>query len=282
MVTSIPNYLFPQIITAFKTKIGCLALVGSFSTGNYSPQHPDINFVLIFNRPPTGRDYLRLGRIFSRTVHHFDRQFDIRFEYRPFKFPPPYGPKRNFEVFINPVIADISQLSGDYPLNMPKNILAGMKSSRKIIFGRDLLGTVPTTVNKKYVLKTASRDLGIFITQLKFAALSHDLTLPSPYLLNETISLGKMLLRLGLEITLSDHQLRSGTYLKHIHDLPSIHRLYQRHYGQKTADSARLILRARDQYDQWKHNSSRIFAVYQAAHHVGTSTWSKLSQLSQP
>ena len=268
--------LFKDIKKRLGDKVESLTLVGSYATGTFSLQRPDINFHIIFKETAGAEEKLILGEILSRIVHKFENRFTIRLEYRPFKFPAPYGKTDKFEIFINPIVNNVQDVHGDYPLNMPRNVLAGMKKTRKVVFGKDVLGEIPTEIDKAYVLKTSFRDLGIFRTQLKYAALSYDLTKASPKLMNEAACLGKMMLRLGLEIASTDEEIKSGGYIEYFKDMRKMERFYERRYGKSVSKAARIILDARDKYDEWKKDKNKIYQVFIAAYRIGEASWQKL------
>lgn len=268
--------LFQSIKKRLGDKVESLTLVGSYATGTFSLQRPDINFHIIFKETAGAKEQLIFGEILSNIVHKFENKFTIRLEYRPFKFPSPYGKMDRFEIFLNPIVNNVRDIYGDYPLNMPKNVLAGMKKTSKVVFGKDILVKIPTDIDKAYVIKTSFRDLGIFRTQLKYAALSYDLTNPSPELMNEAVCLGKMMLRLGLEIASTNKEIKSGSYIYFFKDMKKIEKFYEKRYGKNAAKAAKIILDAREKYNEWKRNKKMIYQVYKAAYKIGEISWQKL------
>ncbi|MCK4354865.1 hypothetical protein KAW43_00740 [Candidatus Parcubacteria bacterium] len=269
------NDLIFQLKEQIGNKIECLALTGSYAINKISLDKPDVNIFLCLNEKASAETYIEIGEILTNLVNKFSDYFSIKPEFRPFKFPSPFIEKEP-EVLMNLNICSILDKQGEFPFGVPKSVLTGFLNMQKVVFGKDVLGSLDISFNKKYIIKTAFRDLPIMGIQLKNAPSAYNLKKDLSLLMNESIVNGKTIAYLGVEIVLTDEELKNGKVLEFIRDKEKLVSFFQEKYGQKTADFVKEILEARKNFNSWKNDRKKVYEVFKAAYGLYESVWNRL------
>ncbi|GAI58048.1 unnamed protein product, partial [marine sediment metagenome] len=159
------------------------------------------------------------------------------------------------------------------------NFLYGIKQSRKVIFGNDILGEIDFSFNKNYLLKIAPIDLKIFKFQLLRSPLSYDLDNDFDLFLNECLVLGKMISYLGVEIVLTDDEIKNGDHLNYIFNKRNMLRLYREKYNQEVSKNVEYILYVRENYRILKKLKSNAIKLFRASYNLEIEVERKLKEV---
>lgn len=173
-------------------------------------------------------------------------------------------------------ICNILDKQGDFPFGVPKSVLIGFLNMQKVVYGKDVLGSLDLNFNKEYIIKVAFRDLPIMRIQLKNAPLAYNLKKHLSLLMNESIVNGKTIAYLGVELALVDKELKNNQALEFIRDKEKLVSFFQERYDQKTADFVKEILEARKNFNSWKNNKEKVYQTFRAAYGLAESIWSRL------
>jgi len=271
--------LFQDIQDQIGDHLESITLTGSYAIGKISISRPDINFFIVLKPRVPADVYLRMGEIFTKIIHKYSADFSIRPEFRPFKYPNPIYEK-GLEVFLNPVIASIEEKDGDFPFGVSKNFLAGVKSMRKVIFGKDVLADMDFKIDKQYIIQASFRDVSLFKIQLTRAPMSYDLNSKIGLLLNESLINGKMAMGYGVELASTPEELENRSYLQYFSEREKMVGFYRERFGESVAENAQVLQDARNNYHEWKEDKEKTYAVFSAAYYLTMAVWSKLLSIA--
>lgn len=273
-----------EFLQDLRTSIGdhirSLCVVGSYVLKRVSKSHPDVNIFLCLKHDAPSEVYLRIGEILTKTIRNYSDYFTVRPDFRPYRFPYPLD-KGKPEVFLNLIIVDDAEVTGDFPFGLPKNFLNGIKQSRRLEFGEDILRDMDLSFDRKYLLKMAYQYIDIFSFQLVRIPLSFDIDRDFDQILNESMICGKMLAYLGVELAQSDKELASGEHARYIEDKRRMIDFYRLRYGKNAADAVKFILEARDNYDRWKRSKEKALKTFGNAVEISRILKAKLYSLSE-
>lgn len=275
--------LINDLSSLLKERIGgsCegLTLVGSCAVGKMSLARPDIGIFLPLKKGTSPDVFLSIGEIFTELIEKYKGTFAIRPEFRPFKFSYPLN-KKDLEVFISGSIVRIEEKDLEFPFGIPKNVLAGMRRARKVLWGQDILEEIDTSVDKAYLVKASFRDVGMFRLQLSLTPSIYNLNTDYDMLFSEALNWGKMATRWGIAVAATEEETKSGEYLSKFANLQDMIPFYEERYGLEIAKSVEVILEARDKYDQWKNDKEKAYFVYKEAYNLIEAIWEKLLSVS--
>ena len=271
------NDLISQLKERIGDKIECLALVGSYAIDKMSLDKPDVNIFLCLNEKASADTYLEIGEILTNLIHKYSDYFSIRPEFRPFKFPSPFI-KKEPEVLINLNVHSILDKEGEFPFGVPKSVLKGFLSMQKVIYGKDVLGSLNLDFDKEYIIKVAFRDLSIMRMQLKNAPLAYNLKKDLSLLMHESIIHGKTIAYLGVELATPDEELKSGRTLEFIRDKEKLVLFFKKRYNEETAGFVKKILEARKNFNSWKNEEEKVYEIFRAAYNLAEVVWKRLLQ----
>lgn len=256
-----------------------LTLVGSCAVGKMSLARPDIGPFLFLKKGVSADVFLSIGEIFTELIERYKGTFAIRPEFRPFKFSYPLN-KRDLEVFIGANIVRMEEKDLEFPFGISKNVLAGMKRAKKVLWGRDILEEMDTSVDKAYLVKAAFRDVGIIRLQLSLAPSIYNLNTDYDMLFSEALNWGKLATRWGLEVAVTEEEARSGAYLDKFTNFRDMIASYKKYYSPEIAKSTEIILDARDHYDEWKQDKEKAYLLFTEAYKLMEAIWAKLLSVS--
>ncbi len=269
------NDLISQLKEQVSDKIECLALTGSYAINKMSLDKPDVNIFLCLNEKASADTYIKIGEILTDLVNKYSDYFSIKPEFRPFKFPSPFV-KKEPEVLMNLNICSILDKEGEFPFGVPKSVLIGFLNMQKVVYGKDVLGSLNLNFDKEYIIKVAFRDLPIMRIQLKNAPLAYNLKKDLSLLMNESIVNGKTTAYLGVELALTDEELKNNQALEFIQDKEKMVSFFEKRYSPKTADFVKEILEARKNFNSWKNDKEKVYQTFKAAHNLAEDVWNRL------
>lgn len=261
-IGELTDYLNTEIQARLGDRIETVMYLGSYALGRVSLARPDINYVLIWKERATADDYLTLGEILSKAIHKFLDYFVVRPEFRPFKFGYP-AERGKQDVFVNISCLNMADQANNFFL--PEYVLDGFKHSRKMVFGSDIFAEMEFQVTKQSILNSAMQKLASHKIQLDRVPLVYDIETDIDLIFNESLDHGKNLAYFGVEVVMSDEQIRAKEYLPIIGDKRELLEFYRQHFPKPTISALETLLDSRDNFTRWKTDRKRTFDVYKAA-----------------
>ena len=261
-----------------KEKLGkrleSLYVTGSYAFNKISLDRPDINFLLILKGRATPDDYLTHGEICHQIIDRFNGDCSIRIEFRPFRYLYPKV-RREYDVFLNPILISVDEIR-DMGCIFTKWFTEGLKSSNKLLYGNDFLSTIETEeITMQDLFKGAMFDLPFFMIPLTRAPAQYDES-DTDLLFNEALVNGKMMSYLGMELALTEKELRNKVFVKYIQNKETIVSFYKERYGAHTGSLVSKIYEARKNYLKYKNDPERAKEIFKAALQLGEAIQRKL------
>lgn len=254
-----------KLIKEISDKTETLTIVGSYAFDKISESCPDINLFLCLKENANAETYLKISNVLTEIINKYSDDFIVRPDFRPFKFPYPFY-KGDYEVFVNLIVVSMKDKKGDFPFGLPKHFLNGIKQARKVLYGSDVLGDTNFDFDKNYLLMAGKLYLNIFKFQLLRAPLSYDMSKDFDLAFNESLKNGKMIAYLGVEIVLTEEEIRNGEYMKYIANKESMVDFYKERYGKAASQFVVFLLQARDNYGAWKKNKRKAKDTFKMAY----------------
>lgn len=239
-------------------------LVGSYAKGKISLSRPDINWLLIHKEPIEDDSRWKLGEILTETIDKFIGDFVVRPELRPFKFSHPI--KKGKAVFVNLSIVSSASSPNEFKKKnsfIPEYVFEGFKASRKLVFGKDVLKNIDFQVSKKAIQAGAMGKIISHKVQLDRIPLAYHLKRDVDLVFNESLSHGKNLLYFGVELLMSDKELKEKRFFEIFHDNEQLLKLYKTRFPEAT-DLVKKILEAKDHFEKWKSDPKKAKEIYLA------------------
>ncbi|NMB91824.1 hypothetical protein GYA37_03185 [candidate division WWE3 bacterium] len=264
-IDNLVSFINQEIIEKLGDKTEALYLVGSYASGNISLNRPDINWLLIHKDPVEDESRWVIGEIFTEAIDKFINQFVVRPELRPFKFSYPI--KRGEDVFINlSIVTDAPSAQEFIHKNsfLPEYVFEGFKSSRKLVFGNDLLKNISFEVNKNNIWSLAMEKIISHKVQLDRIPLTYHLQKDVDLVYNEALSHGKNLLYFAVELLMSEEELKEKKYIEIFQDKNSMQSFLTSKYA-KFSSLSQTIYDAKDNYEKFKSDKDKAKEVYLAA-----------------
>lgn len=271
--------LIKDIIKNLSGELGhCLesvTLIGSYTIGKISLERPNVNF-LIFTKPNvSANEYLKIGEIFYSVSKKYLNYFSVKIDSPPFRTGFPIGNKE-LQLVLSPNVLNMIQKNDDPPFGVPLNVLEGMKSTRKIVFGSDPLKDINVKHAKQDVIKWAFFDIGIlYRNQLIRAPLIYDITEHLNLLADESLEIGKVALMWGTEIFLSEDDWKKGKHMELIKNKEGMVKFYNS-INEKLGKDATVVLDARLNFHQYKANKVKAYKLYNSAYNLITAVFFKI------
>lgn len=270
-----------EIVEDLKVEIGnyteSITLVGSYAIGKISHQRPNIN-ILVFLKPNhPAKTHLAIGRILRRVGKKFSRNFSFRIDPFPFRFVFPVG-KGDPEVTVNlnPFYMEEQNLvtfvgpnkTIRTPFGVAEIIMQGMKDTRKVLYGSDVLGSMDFSVSHESVIYSVPREVFLYDLMLTRAPMTYDIDKDYALLATEALEVGKTTLVLLAEVLLDDESLKKGRHLELNADKQKLLEFLKKTKIKGLADWAETIISARDNFLEVKKDKAKALALYEAAFNI--------------
>jgi hypothetical protein len=244
-------------------RLESLYVVGSYALGNISLDRPDLNFLLILKGYATPNDYLMVGEICKGIVGSFRNKCRILVEFRPFRYIYPKT-RGGYDVTLNPIIQSVQEIR-ERGVIFTKWFTEGMKNANRLIRGEDFLATVNVgEITRQDILQGAMFDLPFFTIPLTRAPTQYDEN-EVDLLFNEALTNAKNISYLGVEVAMSEEELRRKDYLKHIEGKQTMVHFYEQRYGEEAGRLITKILDARENYLEYKDDKTRAEEMFGVA-----------------
>lgn len=276
MFKELVNFITQQLQENFGNQISSCYLVGSYAQGNVSKSRPDINWLLIWEDPPTGKEIWTLGEILTNTVNKFEDSYIVRPEFRPFKFSYPIkrGQKEVFINITNVVSANTQEKFKKKNSYIPEYIFLGFKESRKLVFGDDLLEKFDFEISKESVKKSAMKKIISHKIQLDRIPLVYNLEEDIDLLFNESLSHAKNLMYFMVELLMTDEELKDRRFLELYKDKEELLDFFSSRKPD-LEETVITILESKEKYGEWKEDKERAKEIYLAAYGLIRNSFSQ-------
>ncbi|MFH0987147.1 MAG: hypothetical protein V1911_03835, partial [Candidatus Micrarchaeota archaeon] len=235
-------------------------IFGSYAFGKVSLDRPDINLLFIFKEKAGPKDFLKIGELCRETADKFQDKCSVRFEFRPFRYLYPKV-KREYDIFINPAITDMASIQATGVV-FQKWFTEGLKNANKLVHGSDVLKTIKVgDVTTEDLMKFGMMDLLFFQLPLERAPAQYGKS-ESEFLLNESLCNAKNIAYLGIEMAMTDGELKQKKYVEYIQDKQKMIDFYKERYGAELSKKVAKVLDARDNYIKYKNSRAKAEEIF--------------------
>jgi hypothetical protein len=256
LVSDVASRFEKTCVDELRDRLESLYVVGSYAFGRISLDRPDLNFLLIFKGNTTAQDYLKIGKICRKMIDSFKDACSIRIEFRPFRFLYPKI-RRDFDVFLNPIIFSTDEIR-TRGIIFSKWFTEGMKSGNKLLYGSDPLNAINVSpiTHQDLLQVVPTFDVPFETIPLTRAPAQYDED-ESDLLLNEALTNAKDLSYLGVEIAMTDEELKDKKYIQYIQNKELMTEFYAERYDQDTTKLVETIIDTRENYLKYKADSRK-------------------------
>lgn len=248
-------------------RLESLYVIGSYAFGKISLDRPDLNFLLILKEDATPEDHLKIGEICREMVRIFEDKCSVRIEFRPFRYIYPKV-RKDYDIFLNPIIQSVKEIKSKGFI-FTKWFTEGLKNANKLLYGEDFLNTIEVgEITKQDIFQGAIFDLSFFTIPLTRA--------PAQYgkeefdlLFNEAMTNAKNMCYLGIEVAMSEEELKNKEYTNYIENKDTIRDFYRERYGEQVAELVGKVFNARENYLKFKKDSKKAEEMFGIALQIG-------------
>lgn len=269
------------IVEGLKTEIGnhveSITLVGSYAIGKISYQRPNINILLFLKPNHPAKTHLAIGRIIRRVGKKFSEKFLFRIDPFPFRFVFPIGEgEPEVTVNLNPFYMEEQNLvtfvgpnkTIKTPFGVAEVIMQGMKDTRKVLYGNDVLGGMDFSISHDAVIYSVPREVFLYDLILTRAPMTYDIDKDYDLLATEALEVGKTTLVLLTEVLLDNASLKKGRHLELNADKHKLLEFLKKSKIKGLAEWAETVISARDNFLEVKKDKAKVLALYEAAFNV--------------
>jgi hypothetical protein len=252
-----------SIIVQLSERLESLYSVGSYAFGKIALDKPDLNCLLILKGYASPKDYLAIGKICRNLMDDFKDKCSVRVEFRPFRYIYS-GPTDLYEIFLNPIITSTQEIASRGFI-FTKWFTQGLKESNRLLHGRDFLTSITVSdISRGDLVQGALFDLPFFTIPLTRAPAQYGND-ESELLFNEALTNGKNMCYLGLEIAMTEQELKARDYLKYIKDKGTISGFYKERYGDEAGQLVAKIFDAREHYLEYRKDRAKAEEIFSTA-----------------
>lgn len=273
--------LVSEIINRLKSRLGkyieSITLSGSYAIGKMSLQRPNVN-ILVFVKPNSPADfYLEIGKILYRVGNKYLKFFRFRVDPFPFRFARPIGNKE-LEVSLNLNLYEMTDKDLitwikpnkkiRTPFGAPGPVIQSFKAMRKLVFGKDVLGSIEFYVTHEDILLNVIREFPIYRLQLTRAPMTYDIDKDYELLATEALEIGKSCLGSAAGVLLDEKSVKQGKHLELLADKERLLEFLKRNGSPRLAKWAEVIIKSRDNFLEIKEDKKKVFELYEAAYNI--------------
>ena len=264
-IDDLVNELIATLTSEVSYCLESIILFGSYTIGKISLDRPNVNFLIFTKTNISANDYLKIGEIFYAVSKKYLDYFSVKIDSLPFRTGFPIGTKSP-QLVLAPNIVSMVQKNDKSPFGIPLNVLEGILDTKRVVFGSDPLKDIDITYTQQDVIQWAFFDIGIiFRNQLLRAPLSYDLDQHLCLLADESLEIGKIALMWGTEIFLDEKDWQKKRYMELIKNKEQMIDFYQ-NIDKELGDAAKIILEARQQFQEYRTDKDKTFKLYNAAY----------------
>lgn len=250
-----------------------ITLTGSYAVGTMSSENPNVNILLFVKPKHPANFYLRLGEILYQLGYSYLDYFSFQPALFPFRFAQPLGDKDvTLTIHIDPLNLgerDLEMWLGPKkkiktPFGLPEVVLSGFQSMRKVIWGKDVLGEMEFNLRHEDMIFGIIKDFPLYRLQLTRAPLTYDFNKYPEFLAQEAVEIGKECLYHGVQIFMTDEEIKQRKYVELFKDKQRLLEFVKRRYP-AIRKEARIILDAREKFLTLRKDKEKVLTLYRMA-----------------
>lgn len=253
-------------------KIESINIVGSYAIGKYSLQAPNVNFEIISKANESVNLYLPLSNIFLDLAKKFKKDINIFHDLKPYRQTLFVPEKNKTTLTINSGLLDMRDIKRNF--DVPAYVLRGWITTRKVVYGKDVLGKLKFEIKKNRMLIEQKRFVLLTIKkQLEKVPYTYDWRKYPELLLEEALTFGKLLLFEGVLLKLNDKEIKEKLDLELIINKEKLVNFYIRRFDKKIGEFAKKIINIRKNYLKWKSNTEKAVELYKIDWQLWNLIW---------
>ena len=269
-----------EIVESLKTKLGDnlegITLAGSYAVGKMPLERPNVN-ILGFLKPRSPAEvYLEAGKILYKVGKKYQDFFQFRVDPFPFRFAQPIG-KKEPEVSVNLNLYDMADKNLEMwitpnkkiraPFGAPEPVIQSFKFTRKVVYGKDILGKMKFHVTRQDILLNVIKEFPAFYKlQLTRAPMTYDIEENLDWLAIEALEIGKSCLASAVSVLLDDQTVKQGKHLELLADKEKMLKFFEKSNQPNFVKWAKIILEAREDFSEVKSNKRKVYELYEASY----------------
>jgi hypothetical protein len=273
------DQMVKELIEVLKLELGAnlegLNLVGSYATGQVSLERPNVNIIGFLKQHPPAEVYLRAGRLLYEVGSRYQQFFRFRVDLFPFRFAQPIGGK-DPEVSVNLNLYDLADKNLEIwitpdkkvraPFGAPEPVIQSFKFTRKVVFGKDILGGMEFSITREDTLLNILKEFPTFYKpQLIKAPLTYDIDQNYDLLATEALEIGKSCLASAVPLLLDGESVKQGKHLELLMDKGKMLAFFEKSDSAHFSEWAKIILGARENFSEVKRDKTKVLKLYQTS-----------------
>jgi predicted nucleotidyltransferase len=252
-------------------------LFGSYPIGRSSKAMPDINIAIFVRGGVSPVHYLKLGEAIAKVGKKY-QDFNIYVDLRPFKYTRRASKHKQLKtIIVAPVLLDMNEkYHPEFPFGVSKYVLQGLKKTRKVVFGEDVLADVEVKVDRAYLLKNFLKDIHLYRYLLMQVPVSYNFTEDFDLFFHEVFIIGKILTYYGVELALTDDELKKGKNIDIITNKEKLIDFYKERYNSEAAQIIQKILEYREKYNMIKKTKTEAYNIFKLVFKLISILWQRI------
>lgn len=275
-----------ELVEALRLELGSylesITLAGSYATGKMSLDRPNINILGFLKPNPPAEAYLKAGKALYSVGKKYKKFFRFRVDPFPFRFAQPIG-KGEPEVSVNLNLYDMADKDLEMwitldkkvraPFGAPEPVIQAFKSTRKVVFGKDVLGEMKFHTTREDILLNVLKEFPTFYKlQLTRAPMTYDIEKNYDLLATEALEIGKSCLASAVSVLLDEQSVEQGKHLELLADKEKMLQFFEKSGRPDFSRWAKIILGARENFLEVKNSKDKVFELYKAAYDLLNTT----------
>jgi hypothetical protein len=279
IIDSVVNDFVEKIISQLGEKIESIFIAGSYATGKYSFQCPNVNLYVVSKSNKSSELFIPISKIFHEIRKKFSGEINVVADLRPYRFAY-FKPKKG-AITLSIRINLFDMKDQDKNFLVPDYVLRGWFSSEKVLYGSDVLKGLKIKVSKdSNILNQKRFILLIVMQQLKHIPLSYDWEEEHELLFYESYEFAKYILSEGLLLKMNEKEIEECLDVQIYDNKEKFVDFYSQRYGEQAGMLARKILGARDHYLEWKDDLNKAIEMYSIAWQLWGLIWKEFQKWS--
>jgi len=278
-INSIVAELIENTVSRLGNKIESINIVGSYAIGKYSLQAPNVNFEIISKPNESPNLYLPLSEIFLNLIEKFKKDINIFHDLKPYRQTLYLPIKNKITLTINTGLLDLRDIKRNF--DIPAYVLRGWIDTRKVIYGKDVLGKLKVEVKKNRVLVEQKRFVLLTIKkQLEKVPYTYDWHKYPELLFEEALTFSKLLLFEGVLLRMHEKEIEKKLDLEVISDKEKLADFYTKRFNKEVGRLARKVINMRKNYLKLKSNIKKALELYKIDWRLWNLIWKKFQKWS--
>ena len=255
-------------------------LFGSYAFGKISLDIPDVNYLLVLKEGVSPEVFLENGRIVMELCNEFKDVATVMPECRPNRYIYPLVKGADLDITLCTQYVRMESRHGPVPFGWGW-VLQGALSSRKMLFGKDVLADVhqppPTT---DYIKTYFPATFSHIWLPLERAPLQYRLPEDSFLLLHESHKVAQMAsIGFGVPLALTDAERKHTSWVTFAENKHLLVEFYEERYGADAARDVAMMLKIRECWREYRRDGGKALEMYKVAVDLCTRVRAKYAEL---